>query len=140
MEFLPSGLLEGVMSMFGVYEECINIESPMVKWNDIRGKYCLAKIRLPFLSPLFPTLNDEFSQNYQLRSIDDLFTYNGRKSLYARINRDFDYSNNKFKLLQMLNMFNGSNLRIGLCFPSTCSSFELERAINKCKQCSIIHI
>ncbi|XP_027204153.2 nose resistant to fluoxetine protein 6-like [Dermatophagoides pteronyssinus] len=131
MEFLPSGLLEGVMSMFGVYEECINIESPMVKWNDIRGKYCLAKIRLPFLSPLFPTLNDEFSQNYQLRSIDDLFTYNGRKSLYARINRDFDYSNNKFKLLQMLNMFNGSNLRIGLCFPSTCSSFELERAINK---------
>lgn len=139
MEYVPTGALEGVMSTFGLYEECINIESPMVKWNDIRGKYCMAKIRLPFLNPTFIDPNYDYddaehgSQEPRIMTLQDLNTYHGKKALMKRLNKNFDLLNNKLKILQMLNMFNGSALRIGLCFPSTCSSFELERAINKCK-------
>lgn len=121
------------MTTLGVYEECINIESPMVKWNDIRGKYCMGKVHLPILNPTFTT-NEELEVEPQMPM--DLNSVNSnviKKLLFSRLNLDFDEMNNKLKLLQMINMFNGSYYRIGLCFPSTCSSFELERAINKCK-------
>lgn len=140
MEFVPSGLFDGVMTTFGVYEECINIESPMAKWNDIRGKYCLGKVHLPILNPSFPTNEElEYESKETSSSPMDLSNINSnviKKFLFSRLNLDFDEMNNKLKLLQMINVFNGSYYRIGLCFPSTCSSFELERAINKCKSLS----
>lgn len=140
MEFVPSGLFEGLLSSFGLYEECLSIESPMVKWNDIRGKYCLAKVYLPFMNPSFPEQSDlEFAEGKSDGSIElsKLSNYAKKKALFERLNVNFEMINNKLKLLQMINMLNGSYYRVGLCFPSTCSSSELEQAINKCKCRSI---
>lgn len=136
MELLPTGTIEGVLSSVGLYEECINIASPMVKWNDIRGKYCLAKVRLPFMDPSFPEPSDlEIESRPLNKSIDinRLSSYAKKKLLLEKLNVDFDILNNKLKLLQMINMLKGSYYRVGLCFPSTCSASELERAFNKCK-------
>ncbi|KAI2798959.1 hypothetical protein BLOT_012578 [Blomia tropicalis] len=134
MELLPTGTIEGVLSSVGLYEECINIASPMVKWNDIRGKYCLAKVRLPFMDPSFPEPSDlEIESRPLNKSIDinRLSSYAKKKLLLEKLNVDFDILNNKLKLLQMINMLKGSYYRVGLCFPSTCSASELERAFNK---------
>ncbi len=138
MEFIPSGAFEGVLSSFGLFEECITIESPSVKWNSVRGKYCLAKVRLPFMNPTFP---DAYDLELEARPPNSSFTvdlarlsaYGRKKALFEHLDVNFDELNNKLKLLQMINMLNGSHYRIGLCFPSTCSSAELQGAFNKCK-------
>lgn len=136
MEFIPSGAFEGVLSSFGLFEECITIESPSVKWNSVRGKYCLAKVRLPFMNPTFP---DAYDLELEARPPNSSFTvdlarlsaYGRKKALFEHLDVNFDELNNKLKLLQMINMLNGSHYRIGLCFPSTCSSAELQGAFNK---------
>ena len=46
---MPSGMLEGVLADFGEYYECLNIVSPIFEdINNIKGKYCLMNITLPF--------------------------------------------------------------------------------------------
>lgn len=139
MEFVPTGTIEGVLSSFGLYEECLSIASPNVKWNGIRGKYCLAKVHLPFLNPAFPEPYDLELDAKPDAPIDlnRLSAYAKKKALLEHLNVDFDILNNKLKLLQMINMLNGSHYRVGLCFPSSCTSFELGRAFNKCK-CSLV--
>lgn len=141
MDFIPTGAIEGVLSSFGLYEECISIESPTVKWNSVRGKYCLAKVSLPFMNPTFPDAYDlelEARPPNSSMSVDlaRLSAYGRKKALFEHLNVDFDLLNNKLKILQMINMLNGSHYRIGLCFPSTCSSAELQGAFNKCKYAS----
>lgn len=135
MEFVPTGLLDGVMSTFGVFEECLSIESPNVKWNSIRGQYCMSKVHLSLLDPSYPAEGDHRPPKKNPEELDfaSLSMYQKKKVLFAKFGQDFDPINNKLKLLQMINMFNGSDYRIGLCLPSTCSAAELERAINKCK-------
>lgn len=133
MELIPNGLFDGVMTMFGEYEECLSIESPGVDWNSIRGKYCMAKIPLPFLNPAYPESDENPSENpLEL-------PYSKKKALIEGFGRDFDELNNKLKLLQMINLFHGSHFRVGLCIPSTCEAAELERALNKCK-CATIQV
>src|SRR5690625_6159159 len=94
MELVPSGALEGILSTIGLYEECVNIESPMVKWNDIRGKYCLAKVHLPFLWPSFPSLDDELEEGAEpgldLNNLNNLNSYATKKAVLTRLNQDFD--------------------------------------------------
>lgn len=138
MEFIPTGLVEGVLSSFGLYEECLAIESPEAKWNGVRGKYCIAKVKLPFMEPVFPGAVDVAMEEAPHKEVDlsQLTEYAKRRALFNHLGVDFEPINNKLKLLQMINHLNGSYYRIGACLPAPCTSEEVERAINKCK-CSL---
>lgn len=88
--------------------------------NGIQGQYCLAKVALPFLNPTY----DDESNNGEV---------NLKRSLLEHLNLDYEELNNKLKMLQLTNMFTENYFRVGICFPSTCTSTELARAANKCK-------
>ncbi|KAJ6221926.1 hypothetical protein RDWZM_000471 [Blomia tropicalis] len=129
MDFYEPGFLDGYLSMFGDYEQCIHIDSRYYqpdsdRFDSVRGQYCMGKIRLPFINPLFDDLewkNDtnELSWNTFIRLS------------YYYLGVDFHDQNNKMKLLTMANMFEENYFRIGLCLPSDCTSYELERAAKK---------
>lgn len=51
----PKGILVGAMNQLGMYEECLNVHSP------VQGQYCLAAIELDKVgrNPFDPKGNDE---------------------------------------------------------------------------------
>lgn len=131
MKLLPSGLLDGVLSSFGEFEECLQIESPDVKWDGIRGKYCLAKVHLPFLDANWNSMESDATRKEEPSSETTLSLEELKRTLMERAHLNYDEFNNKLRLLQMSNMFNGSYFRMGICYPATCSSAELQVAANK---------
>lgn len=122
MKLFPSGLLDGLFTSVGEYEECLHIVSPDYKLNGIQGQYCLAKVALPFLNPSYDSSAYDHSAETTLK-----------RSFIEHLNLNYDELNNKLKMLQLTNMFNESYFRVGICFPSTCTAVELARVVNKCK-------
>ncbi|CAG2180233.1 unnamed protein product, partial [Oppiella nova] len=105
MQIIPNGLLDGTFTSFGLYEECLDIENEQFPGLKMKGRYCLAKRELPFM---YPSLNNETA--YRSTHLPD---------------------NNDMRLLQAMNLLKKTYLRFGVCFPSTCSAKEINRALNR---------
>ncbi|XP_076316376.1 nose resistant to fluoxetine protein 6-like [Tachypleus tridentatus] len=93
-----SGILDGVTTDFGAYEQCLNIIvlNKRSKKEDFRGKYCTMKINPNFpapSAPLDPRLHD---------------------TVFGEIKEALTF-------LSSLNYF------VGLCIPSTCSTEDAEK-------------
>jgi hypothetical protein len=118
---IPSGLIEGVSSIFGEYDQCLDIESSPSETDSqlIRGKYCLATPDIKF--PSFQELEQNFSLKYLTNKTNDLL--NG--ILKRKINT--------IKLLMSNNFYVSkfTLFRFGICIPSNCEAKDIERAINK---------
>lgn len=106
---IPSGILEGVFSSIGEYNQCLDIRSPVGQRIDISGQYCLAKPIIPH--PKRHTFNRGESLN----------------NLFLIPEQYID------ELIDLLNLFNGSLINIGICIPSTCNPLDIETTVNESK-------
>jgi hypothetical protein len=119
-KFPPSGFLEGILSSFGEYEECLNIKSPPDgdKNSIFKGQYCLMKIILPYPAKDSYGDNEPVNQEY------------GIGLQYAQ-EWNLQHMNTVKDKIQRLNIIEGIVYRLGLCIPSVCSAQEFETAINR---------
>lgn len=112
-----AGILEGSLTMFGNYRQCLSIRAPDEDEIEIvdefreyfRGKYCVLKIK-PYLpqKPTFYSLNS---------TINSLL----RKSYKYYEKTAYD------ELAELAMAFNFVNIRMDLCVPSLCSREDIQR-------------
>jgi hypothetical protein len=118
---IPSGFSKGITTVFGDYDQCLDIESSPTENTTqiIQGKYCLATPNLKFLK--FEQLNLNFTIKFLNKKTNDLL-----KSLLKR-------KSITIKLLMGLNTYISkfALFRFGLCIPSNCEAKHIERAFNK---------
>jgi len=103
--------LEGTLSSFGEYDECLDIKSlpyPDDKSYIIKGRYCLVKPIIPYPAA---------------------YTYNISEPVIV----DGERFDTIYNLIDALNLFNGSILRNGICIPSKCNANEFQQLLNECK-------
>ena len=97
------------MNDFGDFDECLAVQIPYSTRQTIKGtKYCLARLNMPFnlkQGPLLPNLQREFQQKYN-------------RAILGSINpANVPY-------------FIWKGWHFGICFPSTCSSQEMQSILN----------
>lgn len=109
----PKGVLEGVFSSFGEYDECLDIESPPGVTPPIRGQYCMVKPIIP-LPPLGSSKPGEIRENFTVSWLQ-LFNNNQYQ--------DF--------IIEAFQFYNFTIVQLGLCIPSNCRPHDIENAINK---------
>lgn len=123
-----AGLLEGSLTMFGNYHECLSVRAPDEDEIELvdefreyfRGQYCVLQVK-----PYLPAKKPFYSLN---STIDGLL----RKSYKY-------YENNVYDDLAELAMaFNFVNIRADLCVPSLCSRDDIQRVADYCKYKSSI--
>jgi hypothetical protein len=120
-KFPPSGLLEGVLSSFGEYEECLNIKSPPDENKSIlKGQYCLTKVILPYPA------KDSY------RNGEPAYQEYGIGLQYAQ-EWNIQHMNTVEDKIQRLNIIEGIIYRLGICIPSVCTAQEFETALNRSK-------
>jgi hypothetical protein len=119
MGSLPNGILEGVYSDFGNYDECLDTSSPESSEESlIEGQYCILKAILPF--PKVNTYGKAVFDNEIIKSVKNFL-------------KDMEILVSIGKMTTVLNFLNGTLYRLGLCIPSTCSAKEVENSINQSK-------
>ena len=114
--FPPPGLLEGIQSSFGEFNECLDIRSPPTEDKRIDGKYCLLNVKLPYPSMQSYADGEPTPQSQS----PSLMEYYGLKKL----------STTK-SMIETLNLSNGTIYRLGICVPSVCTPEEIEDTLNK---------
>ena len=125
----PTGIAEGSFSHFGEYDECLEIEHHHHHDNDddhsntIYGRYCLAKIIIPYpptFNPMYqPSIDTLYVRHHFEYFINFLRLYNLDNYLTMR------------KVVEKLNNQHGTWLRLGVCFPTACQSNEFELLLNE---------
>jgi hypothetical protein len=117
MGSLPNGILEGVNSDFGNYDECLDTSSPESSEESlIEGQYCILKAILPF-----PKVNSYAKEVFDYEIVKSVLLKNLEKHIAIE------------KMITGLNFLNGTLYRLGLCIPSTCSAKEVENSMNQSK-------
>lgn len=117
-----AGLLEGSMTMFGNYRQCLKIRAPDDDEIEFagefreyfRGKYCIIQAK-----PWLPPKERFYSLNAKLESLMSTSSENEwyEKTVFEELN-------------EWLLAFNFVNIRFDLCAPSLCSREDLQKAIN----------
>lgn len=121
MGHLPTGVTEVTASSFGEYDECLEIQSPSDDGHpEIEGQYCLLNVKLPY--PLISSYKSEEDKVHPIY-------YDARDSIikYYQVDKYSTVS----RVIEALNIINGSIFRIGICLPSTCKAVDVENALNK---------
>ena len=119
---MPSGLLSGVLTSYGEYDQCLAIKSPDSDHSNdsaIYGKYCLVRPYLPF--PDFKELENIQELQFLGDEMNNLMKDNLKEKL------------NVIKLLITYNMLSKRLylFNLGICIPSKCSASDLQNALNK---------
>ena len=115
--FIESGSLKGSLTSLGQYDDCLNIKSPIYdneQFNQIKGKYCLAKLILPMPKHGLYNKSDFQSINY----ISQLPTSHHHMKLFM-----YGWS-----LLSSID----SIYQFGICIPNSCKAEDAEKIFNKC--------
>lgn len=125
-----SGFLQGQISSFGEFQNCLSIKSPLLNSNrHIYGRYCQLQFQslLPPLKKYHPQFETEFRSSETFISLE---------KLSKRLNLD-KYMSKKMKFVKFASEFDrlhGSKyLRYGVCFPHTCTSVDIARLLNRSK-------
>jgi hypothetical protein len=117
MGSLTNGILEGVYSDFGNYDEYLDTSSPESSEESlIEGQYCILKAILPF--PEVNSYGKEVFDNEIIKSAKNFLKDLGKHATIEII-------------ITGLNLLNGTFYRLVLCIPSTCSAKEVENSINQ---------
>ncbi|KPM07480.1 hypothetical protein QR98_0059740 [Sarcoptes scabiei] len=122
LDVRESGTLHGKFSSFGEWEECLNLESPQSSATGliVKSQYCMLEVKVPFpdvrnLEELKSVVSKDhpwfqgvrkFLRNYRLHN---LFT--------------------PYKMIELLQMTNGTVYRAGLCVPKLCKVHEIENLL-----------
>lgn len=116
-----AGLLEGSMTMFGNYRQCLKVRAPDDDEIEFagefreyfRGKYCVIQAK-----PWLPEKERFYNLNAKLKSLvndDENPVYD--RTIFEELN-------------EWLLAFNFVNIRYDLCVPSICSREDIQKAIN----------
>ncbi|GFT86830.1 NRF domain-containing protein [Trichonephila clavipes] len=102
----PSGVLDGTLSDFGDYDQCLNIvKEDNRKRVQFTGQYCVVEA-----APLLPPM----PHRVQFKTVVlDVSNFSQPDSVLS------DLASN-------INMFYLMKLRLGLCMPSTCSVTDVQ--------------
>lgn len=120
-----AGILEGSLTLFGNYKQCLSIRAPDEDEIEIveefreyfRGQYCVLQIKPPLTrKPKFYSLN---STILSLMRDPSKFKYY-EKTVYD-------------DLSELAMAFNFINIRADLCVPSLCSRDDIQRVADFCK-------
>lgn len=116
---MPTGLLDGSLSSFGEYDECLNIDNG--DENDLRveGQYCLVKVVIPYPNVC----------SYKAGQPISTALFSGSAANFLHLLPSLE------KIIEGLNWVNGSTYRLGMCLPSTCTPEALTSAFNQGKDC-----
>ncbi|GBN67188.1 hypothetical protein AVEN_121900-1, partial [Araneus ventricosus] len=103
---LPSGVLDGTLTDFGDYDQCLAVEKlDNKKKVQFTGQYCVVEA-----APLLPSK----PHRVQFKTVVlDVTNFTHPDSVLA------DFASNA-------NMFYLMKLRLGLCLPSTCSVSDVQ--------------
>ncbi|KAH9423552.1 hypothetical protein DERP_003833 [Dermatophagoides pteronyssinus] len=118
---IPSGLMNGVSSFLGSFDECLSIESPSTLSESYTGQYCTVK-------PLLPLPATEMVNHYDRSDpqVERLLRF------YAAYNvQHYFQMNPALKFVELMKSKKGRVTNFGLCLPSTCDGRQLEIALNK---------
>lgn len=116
-----AGLLEGSMTMFGNYRQCLRVRAPdddEIEFSGefreyFRGKYCIIQAK-----PWLPEKNRFYNLNTKLKSL-------------VSDEENPPYDRTIFEeLSEWLLSFNFVNIRFDLCVPSLCSREDIQKAVN----------
>lgn len=126
---LPAGLLEGTLTELGNFDQCLSIKSTMFMENSsvdnnrqysFNGQYCSFIIK-PILLPR-PRLHT-FCQRMPSILMQPITTTN-------HTNTNMNMNQKPLKLLsQNSHQFYYSGLRLGICLPSLCSRFDIQKLL-----------
>lgn len=116
-----AGMLEGSMTLFGNYRECLNVRAPDDDETEyagefkehFRGKYCIIQAK-----PRLPKKDRFYSLNTKLRALVEGAEEN---PWYEKTTFD--------ELNEWLLGFNFLNLRVDLCIPSLCSREDIQKVL-----------
>lgn len=112
-----AGILEGSLTMFGNYHECLSVRAPDEDEIEVveefreyfRGQYCVLQMK-----PYLPKKTHFYSLNSSVPSV--------QRSSYKY------YEKNVYDDLSELAMaFHFVNIRADLCVPSLCSRDDIQR-------------
>ena len=107
-------MLRGSLTNLGQYDECLSIKNPI--YNDeqiqqIKGKYCLAKLILPF--PKYGSYNQTDFQHVNFTTLAS-------------------HQYNMGLLFDVLHHYMGTVYAFGICIPNSCKAKDVEKVLNKC--------
>lgn len=117
-----AGLLEGSLTMFGNYRQCLKIRAPDDDEIELsgefreyfRGKYCIVQAK-----PWLPEKSRFYNLNTKLKALID------------NENEDAWYDRTIFdELSEWLLAFNFVNIRMDVCVPSLCTREDIQKAVN----------
>lgn len=141
-----AGLLEGSLTLFGNYRECLKIRAPdddemafTGKFQEhFRGKYCIiqAKPWLPEKESPYYNLNTKIKglvapKEEEEMAIGDSEAGIAEGSEDATTSDSATYDQNIFdELSEWMMAFNFINIRYDLCIPSTCSRMDIQKIMS----------
>lgn len=124
--FPETGTLHGKFSSFGEWDECLELESPENSNTGlvVKSQYCMLEVKVPY-----PEVNN-YEQLKQVVEYDHPWFKSVKKFLQNyRLHNLFT----PYKLLELLQMTNGTIYRAGLCMPYLCKHEEIENLLINCK-------
>lgn len=117
-----AGLLEGSMTMFGNYRQCLKVRAPDDDEIEFagefreyfRGKYCIVQAK-----PWLPEKNRFYNFNTKLKALMEDSEDNAwyEKTVFDEVS-------------EWALAFNFVNIRMDLCVPSLCSREDIQKMIN----------
>lgn len=118
----PSGILSGISSLFGDFEQCLAVKSPETATEDFAGQYCLLQPIIPLPDVRHMSFKKHDNQIGESKILHYLSALNLDR--YARINAVYKY-------IEFMKLNQGRLLDIAICLPNTCSPKQVESSINK---------
>ncbi|CAG2112969.1 unnamed protein product [Medioppia subpectinata] len=110
-DFPPKGVMEGTITDFGDYDQCLSIEPNL---SIGRSQYCLVDLEVPMPKPLV-------SENINYFDIIDVLPKSVNKSsnnIFVKLSRDASY-------------FYFFFLRTGICTPDKCTKHDIKLMVHK---------
>ncbi|KAH9506647.1 hypothetical protein DERF_011370 [Dermatophagoides farinae] len=121
---IPSGIMNGVSSFLGSFDECISIENPSSLSESYTGQYCAVK-------PLLPLPATEVAYNYDQQQSSDQQIERLMRFYTAYNVQHYFQTNPVLKFVELMKSNKGRVTNFGICLPSTCNARQLEIALNK---------
>jgi hypothetical protein len=111
-KFPPTGILEGTVTDFGDYDQCLAIEP-----NEVIGKsqYCLIDISLPLPKPM--PIHQNFFHNV---NVLPQFVNTSKSNVFVKLSKDASF-------------FYWIFIRRGICTPNKCTQSDIKLLTEKSK-------
>lgn len=120
----PPGLLSGVTSFLGDFDQCLSVKSPETATEEFNGQYCLLRPILPLPDVRKYTGDSDENLISETKLMNHLSAYN--------LDR-YVHTNPILKFIEHMKTHNGRVLNFAICLPDLCSPKQLEKSFNRRK-------